>query len=154
MESRETGMETSDLERYLVRGGYRCTRQRRAVLGVVAAATTGVTAVEVYDAAREECPELGLATVYRTLEILDDASAVRRVHGTDHCERFVVCGEGHGHAVVCSACGQVTEFTACDMSTVMAAAARQTGYAIADHFLQLSGVCATCRARDVGKAAS
>jgi Fe2+ or Zn2+ uptake regulation protein len=41
-------------------------------------------------------------------------------------------------------CGRVTEFTDCDMGSVVAAATRQTGYRITEHFLQLSGVCREC----------
>jgi len=46
--------------------------------------------------------------------------------------------------VVCSGCGRVTEFTACDMRGIADAAARETGYRITGHFLQLSGLCAGC----------
>ena len=100
--------------------------------------------MQVFDAARERCPELGLTTVYRTLELLAEIGALRRVHGPDHCETFVPAGAAHGHTVVCSRCGRVMEFTDCDMRTVAAAAAQQTGYRITAHFLQLSGLCATC----------
>ena len=88
--------------------------------------------VQVFDAARERCPELGLTTVYRTLELLSEIGALRRVHGPDHCEAFVPAGAAHGHTVVCSDCGRVMEFTECDMNAVVDAAARQTGYRITD----------------------
>jgi Fur family ferric uptake transcriptional regulator len=126
--------------------GLRLTRQRRAVLEAIAAAPSSLSALQVYDAARERCPELGLTTVYRTLDVLAEIGALRRVHGPDHCESFVPASAAHGHTVVCSACGRVTEFTACDMRGIVAAAGRETGYSITDHFLQLSGLCAGCGA--------
>jgi Fur family ferric uptake transcriptional regulator len=125
----------------------RLTRQRRAVLDAVAEASASVSPVQVFDAARERCPELGLTTVYRSLELLSEIGALRRVHGPDHCEAFVPSGAAHGHTVVCSRCGRVMEFTECDMQAVVAAAARQTGFRITDHFLQLSGECPACDAR-------
>ena len=127
--------------------GLRLTRQRRAVLDAVAEASSSVSPVQVFDAARERCPELGLTTVYRTLELLSEIGALRRVHGPDHCEAFVPTGAAHGHTVVCSRCGQVMEFTECDIQAVVDAAARQTGFRITEHFLQLSGECPACGKR-------
>jgi Fur family transcriptional regulator, ferric uptake regulator len=126
--------------------GLRLTRQRLAVLEAVAAASSRVSPLQVFDAARAQCPELGLTTVYRTLEVLSEIGALRRVHGADRCEAFVPAGAAHGHTVVCSRCGGAAEFTDCDMAGVVNAAAEQTGYRITEHFLQLSGVCPACAA--------
>jgi len=126
--------------------GLRLTKQRRAVLDAVASASSSVSPLQVFDAARLTCPELGLTTVYRTLELLSELGALRRVHGADHCEAFVPAASAHGHTVVCARCGRVVEFTDCDMGGVVRAAARQTGYRITEHFLQLSGECPQCAA--------
>jgi Fe2+ or Zn2+ uptake regulation protein len=139
-------LDTDRIARQLAARGLRLTRQRRAVLEAVARADSGISPVQVFDAARGRCPELGLTTVYRTLDLLSEIGALRRVHGADRCEAFVPSGATHGHTVVCTSCGRATEFTQCDMQAVAAAAARQTGYRITDHFLQLGGVCATCAA--------
>lgn len=139
------GLDMCSVSAELAARGLRLTRQRRAVLDAIAAASSSVTPLQVYDAARDRCPELGLTTVYRTLEVLADIGALRRVHG-DHCESFVPTSASHGHTVVCDSCGRTTEFTACDMQVVADAAARETGFRITDHFLQLSGICAGCRA--------
>ena len=134
-------------EARLAAAGHRLTRQRKAVLGALLHADSGVTAAEVFQLARGACPDLGLATVYRTLEMLAEVGAIRRVHGDDRCEAYVPTTGGHGHTVVCSGCGRVGEFTSCDMRPVMAAAAAETGFAIDGHFLQLSGMCAACSTR-------
>jgi len=143
-------LDAQQIARTLAARGLRLTRQRRAVLDAVAGAASSVSPLQVYDAARTECPELGLTTVYRTLELLSEIGALRRVHGLDRCEAFVPAEAAHGHTVVCGGCGRVTEFTDCDMHTVVAAAGRQTGYVITEHFLQLSGVCAACAAAGAG----
>jgi Fe2+ or Zn2+ uptake regulation protein len=146
-------MDVDALSTQLALRGLRLTRQRRAVLDAVAGAPSGVSAVQVYHAARERVPEIGLTTVYRTLELLSETGALRRVHGHDTCETFVLAGAAHGHTVVCRRCGRAAEFTDCDMQAVVRAAARQTGYAITEHFLQLSGLCAACGAADADPAA-
>ena len=143
-------LDADTISRSFAARGLRLTRQRRAVVDAVAEAGASLSALQVFDAARERCPELGLTTVYRTLEVLSEIGAVRRVHGPDHCEAFVPAGAAHGHTVVCSRCGHATEFTECDMHEVVDAAARQTGYEITEHFLQLSGVCAACHAAASG----
>jgi Fe2+ or Zn2+ uptake regulation protein len=143
-------LDTDGIARQLAERGLQLTRQRRAVLEAVAEAASSVSPVQVYDAARERCPELGLTTVYRTLDVLSDIGALRRVHGPDRCETFVPAAAAHGHPVVCSRCGRVTEFTEGDMKAVAAAAAQQTGYRITDHFLQLGGVCAACASETGG----
>ena len=137
----------------LAQRGLRLTRQRRAVLEAIAAAPHSLSATQVYDAARAACPELGLTTVYRTLEVLTEVGALRRVHGRDHCESFVPATAEHGHTLVCSGCGRVTEFTACDMRGIADAAADETGYRITGHFLQLTGLCAGCAAARGGSGA-
>lgn len=117
------------------------------MLETILAAPSTMNPVQVFDAARAHCPELGLTTVYRTLDVLSEVGALRRVHGPDHCEGFVPAGAAHGHTVVCSSCGQAGEFTDCDVHSIVAAASRQTGYVITDHFLQLSGLCQSCATR-------
>lgn len=140
-------LDAEQIAATLATRGLRLTRQRHAVLDAVAEASSSVSPVQVFDAARERCPELGLTTVYRTLELLSEIGALRRVHGPDHCEAFVPAGAAHGHTVVCSRCGRVMEFTECDMQAVVDAAARQTGFRITEHLLQLSGVCPACSER-------
>ena len=137
-------MDRGAVERMLSERGFRLTRQRRAVLEALADVRAQASALQIYDAMRATHPEVGLTTVYRTLAILEEVGAVRRVHGDDACETVVPAAAAHGHSVVCDDCGKVAEFTACDISHVVAAAAAQTGYAITDHFLQLGGTCTAC----------
>jgi Fe2+ or Zn2+ uptake regulation protein len=127
--------------------GLRLTRQRRAILDVVVVARSQLSARQVYDALRATAPEVGLTTVYRTLALLEEIGAVRRVHGDDACESVVPAAAAHGHTIVCGECGRIGEFTACDISPIAAAASAETGYAITGHFLQLSGTCTTCSPR-------
>jgi Fe2+ or Zn2+ uptake regulation protein len=134
-----------DVERRLSERGLRHTAQRRAVLRVLLESGECLSAAQVHEAARKLSPELGLMTVYRALDILAQMDVVRRVHGADRCEAFVVARGRHGHSVVCMSCGRASQFTDCHLEAVAAAAASETGFAIADHFLQFSGVCRDCQ---------
>lgn len=146
-------LAATDMAERLGARGLRLTRQRRAVVEALARTDAALSALQLFDAGRQECPDLGLTTVYRTLELLSEAGAIRRVHADGHCEAFVPAESDHGHSVVCVGCGKVGEFTDCDVSSLVRRAAKETGFAIEEHFLQLSGVCAECQARGVRRTA-
>jgi len=137
-----------EVGRRLAERGLRFTRQRRAVARAVLGAHQAVTANEIHDRARALCPELGLMTVYRALEVLAEVGVVRTVYSGEHREAFVSASSPHGHAVVCTLCGRTEEFTDCHIQALAAAAAEQTGFAISDHLLQFSGVCRECQLRE------
>jgi Fur family transcriptional regulator, ferric uptake regulator len=132
----------------LARQGFKQTRQRKAVLEVLANAGARMTAGEIYTEARVRCPELGLPTVYRTLEILERVRAVRRVHTPGNCEGFAAASLADGHHVVCVKCGRVAEFTGCNVSQLIPAAMSQTGFKVEEHFLELLGTCGECSSGD------
>ncbi|HEX2698542.1 MAG TPA: Fur family transcriptional regulator [Anaerolineales bacterium] len=129
----------------LQENGYRLTGARRAVVEIVAASERALTPVEVFDAAREDYPALGLVTVYRTLEKLEELGLIQRVHQTKGCQAFITAGAGHQHLLLCSNCGQTTLFEGDDLDSFMQTVARKTGYKINEHWLQLFGLCENCR---------
>ncbi len=129
--------------------GIRLTRQRAAVLTALGRAERGLNPEEILHAARAECPELGLATVYRALDLFGDLGIVRRIHSSEGCETVVAADAKHGHSVVCLECGRVAEFSSCDMASVENAAATETGFKISAHSLELAGMCAQCQASRV-----
>ena len=123
---------------------FKLTRQRRAVLTVIAGADSRLSPSDVYARARRACPDLGLATVYRTLDLLDELGAIRRVHLDGNCEGFAPAAMPHGHHVICVKCSRVMEFEGCDISSVIRSAARQTGFHVEEHWLELMGMCSEC----------
>jgi Fur family ferric uptake transcriptional regulator len=136
--------DLSTVSSEFARHRFKLTRQRQAVLQVMAGAEARLSPAEVHEQARRLCPDLGLATVYRTLEILDRLGAIRRVHMTDNCEGFAPSTLSEGHHVVCVKCGRVAEFAGCNVSELIPAAVRQTGFHVEEHFLELMGTCGEC----------
>ncbi len=125
--------------------GYRLTRARRAVVETVARSSRALTPVEVYDAARKRYGALGLVSVYRTLEKLEELHLVQRVHQPQGCQAFIAAGQGHQHMLVCQNCGRVTYFEGDDLKALMSRISSKTGYQIQEHWLQLFGVCGDCQ---------
>ena len=125
--------------------GYRVTSARRAVVDVVFGSNHALTPIEVYDTARKKYRALGLVTVYRTLEKLEELHLIQRVHQPLGCQAFISAGHGHQHLLLCQQCGQVEFFEGDDLEALTKSIAKKTGYQIQDHWLQLFGLCANCR---------
>lgn len=126
--------------------GYRLTGARRAVVETVAKSARALTPIEVYDMARKKYRALGLVTVYRTLEKLEELHLIQRVHQPMGCQAFISAGVGHQHLLLCQDCGQVAFFEGDDLDSLTKTIAKKTGYQINEHWLQLFGLCADCRA--------
>lgn len=132
----------------LVTAGYRLTASRRAVIQVLGEATAPLSPPEVRGRGRVLHPALSLASVYRSLDLLEGLGFVRRVHQDDGCHGYMPASPGHRHAIVCRACGQVAEFRGSeDLEALAARVRRDTGYQVEDHLLQLVGVCPSCQGR-------
>jgi len=127
--------------------GYRLTAPRRAVVETMARSQRALTPAEVYAQARQRYPRLGLVTVYRTLEKLETLGLIQRVHSPSGCQAFTSAFSGHQHLLICQRCGRVAFFSGDqeEMEALTASVARQSGYQIRDHWLQLLGLCQHCQ---------
>jgi Fe2+ or Zn2+ uptake regulation protein len=125
--------------------GYRLTGSRRAVVEIVGASPRALTPLEVFDSARASHPELGLVSVYRTLEKLEELHLIQRVHQPSGCQAFISASQGHQHMLLCQNCGQVTFFEGDDLDNLISSISGRTGYSIQEHWLQLFGLCENCR---------
>jgi Fur family transcriptional regulator, ferric uptake regulator len=125
--------------------GYRLTGARRAVVEIVASSQRALTPIEVYDTARRQYPALGLVSVYRTLEKLEELDLIQRVHQPKGCQAFISAGAGHQHLLLCKNCGQTTLIEGDELDPFIRSVARKTGYKINEHWLQLFGLCENCK---------
>ena len=131
--------------------GYRLTAPRQAIVSIVASSPRALDAIEIYDLGRNEHPGLGLVTVYRTLEKLEQLGLVQRVHQPDGCNMYLRSPQGHEHLLLCKSCGQVEYFRGDDLTKLIEDTARRSGYQIQEHWLQLFGLCASCQPQNSPK---
>lgn len=127
--------------------GCRLTGARRAVVEVMESSDRALTPVEVFDAARQRDPRLGLVTVYRTLEKLEQLGLIQRVHQSRDCQAFLKAGIGHQHLLLCERCGRAVLFDGDDLEALFSRVGEQTGFAIKSHWLQLYGLCRECQTK-------
>jgi Fur family ferric uptake transcriptional regulator len=122
----------------------RATAQRRALLDAVAMWRGAFTALQLHEQAQQHEPRLGLATTYRTIDLLRDGGWIRALAGREP-RTYVRCHPGHHHHLVCVSCGDVEETELCGAPS-KAELARQHGFAPAHHELEIYGTCARCNA--------
>ena len=122
--------------------GHRITASRRRVLEALLAAPAHFTVDDVL----QQVADVGRATVFRTMKLLQDLNVVCRVMMEDGSLHYRLSTRGHHHHLVCRSCGQVADFANCDVSSLIEQLARSTDYQIEGHWLEVYGRCASCRA--------
>jgi Fur family ferric uptake transcriptional regulator len=128
----------------LYRAGYRLTAPRRSLAGLIADQDGHFTAAGLVEAARARRLGIGRATVFRTLEVLEELGAVERLDLPSGEHAYVGCEPAHHHHVVCSRCGRTDEVDDAGLRAVVGDVARRTGYRVDDHRLELFGLCPAC----------
>ncbi len=126
-------------------GGHKLTQPRSAILHVLLASDCPLSPAEIQTRGQALCVELGLVTVYRTLELMEQIGLVRPVHLADGCHGHVLATPGHTHHVICERCHVVVEITGCELGGFLDRVAAYTGYTITGHWLEISGLCAQCQ---------
>jgi Fur family peroxide stress response transcriptional regulator len=120
------------------------TRQRRAVLQVVAESEGHPTAGEIFEAARRRLPSISFATVYNSLKYLKGAGLIREINFGKGSSRYDRETARHDHAV-CSRCGKLVDFDLEETARLVRAAARRSRFKPESIHLTLVGVCPDCR---------
>ena len=129
----------------LRKNGYKLTPQRHAVLQAIASTHDYLTPEEIYRKVNVEKPDIGLATIYRTLEILGELNLVCRVYSTDGCRNYMMRRPTeHHHHLICSGCGKTFDFTDCNLDKLEKRLSTETGFSIDGHLLELYGRCRDC----------
>lgn len=124
--------------------GYRLTAPRKAVVETIATSQHVLSPQELYEQARERYPALGLVTVYRTVEKLDELGLIQRVHQPSGCHAYIPTAPGHQHLLICQSCGRAEYFSGDRLDALMEEVAGESGFQIQDHWLQLFGKCRDC----------
>ena len=128
----------TDLERQCIDAGLKMTEQRRVILHVLTASEDHPSVETVYQRAREIDTSISIATVYRTLHLLDEMNLVQRHDFNENYSRFEVNLEHHHHLIDLET-GQVLEFQNEDLEELKIRIAEELDYELVDHRLELYG---------------
>ncbi len=132
----------------LQQAGYKLTNPRLAVLAVLESGACHASPNEVYDLGRAMYPELGLSTVYRTLDILTALGLVRPTYLGDAAQRFTLHHDRQHHHLVCEDCGEITDVEEDDLADLTTRIAKRLGFQAHGHYLEIYGLCRRCQGKN------
>lgn len=140
------------LNAYLSRKQLKQTKQRRVVVSHFLQLDAHVDAEDLYESVRSQGHNIGLATIYRTLNLLKDAGLVEQQSFADGRAVYEVLKPGNHHDhLVCTDCGVIVEFENDEIEDLQNQVALKHGFVLTSHRLELYGRCGECR-RHIEKA--
>ncbi len=122
----------------------RPTPQRLAVLEALGSVDDFRSAQEVHEILASSGSRVGLATVYRTLQLYADQGDVDVLRREDGEAIYRRCSETHHHHLVCRSCGATVEVEGPAVERWTTAMAAEHGFTDVSHTLEIFGTCATC----------
>jgi Fur family ferric uptake transcriptional regulator len=127
---------------YLRRKGLKTTHQREAIVDAFLRRSGHVALEDLLVDARKKHPRVGLATVYRTAKLMEEAGlAASRQFGSGQTLYEVAGGRAHHDHLICERCGYIVEFESDEIEELQSTAARQLGFNVLRHRHELFGLC-------------
>lgn len=137
--------EQDVLEEFIARNNLKVTRQRRSVLKAFLESNDHVSAEELYRAVAQKEPKIGLATVYRTLALLIQSGLASELDFGDGQKRYEQNIENRHHDhMICTECSKIIEFNHPLIEKFQEEVAKQHGFKITHHKLDMFGKCSKC----------
>ena len=126
---------------------YKLTPQRRIVLEIfLQNPEKHLSAEDVYGMVRQNFPEIGLATIYRTLDLFAELDILQKIDFGDGCSRYEFSASDvhHHHHLICVGCGTVMEFEDDLLESLETIIEQKSRFKIVDHQLKFYGYCEKC----------
>jgi len=128
---------------------YKLTPQRESTVRVLLEHEEDhLSAEDVYMLVKEKAPDIGLATVYRTLELLSELHVVEKLNFGDGVARYDLRNENnrhHHHHLICVQCGSVEEIMEDWLGELEERLELEYRFQVLDHRLDFQGICRKCR---------
>ncbi|MFC2051309.1 Fur family transcriptional regulator [Chloroflexota bacterium] len=125
--------------------GHKLTPQRRVVVEVITYNQDHFTPADIYSKVHREHPNIGLITIYRTLEMLTELGLICGLHAGGTCRSYTTGAIGHHHHLICSNCGTVIDFTSHNLGELEQNLSEESGFRIDGYLLEFVGLCQTCQ---------
>jgi Fur family transcriptional regulator, ferric uptake regulator len=136
----------------LKQNGLKVTTQRVAILEVLNSRPgKHLTAEEIYDYVKKKYPEIGIATVYRTIQMLSELNLIDKLNLDDGFVRYEISKKGkedachHHHHLICLDCGNIYAFQDDLLETLEDRIKETLGFEVVDHEVKLFGHCKKCK---------
>lgn len=130
---------------HLKASGYRITTPLRVIVSVLCQSDRVIDTLDIYDQCRKICPQMGLVTVYRALEKMEEVGLVQQVHQTERCHGYIRAARDHEHILLCIQCGRAEYYSGNELDGFFSHVEEERGFKVSEHWLQLVGLCRECR---------
>ena len=137
-----------ELKEKLNNGGYKLTPQRKAVLDIIRNhKSEHLSSEDIYRLAGQTCSCIGLATIYRTLPILEKMDLIKKIHLEDGCVRYELNDPAKAHShhhLICTHCGAVSEVQEDMLEVLERQIFEDSGFFVTNHSVKFYGTCRKC----------
>ena len=131
---------------YIKQHNLKWSKQREEIVDIFLRSAGHMTADELFRKAQHKFPDIGYATVYRTLKLLAGSGLVTAARFGHKSARFERAGTGRHHDhMVCTECGNIIEFASPQIERLQDTVARQQGFSVTHHKMVLYGTCRECK---------
>ena len=134
-----------EVKEILRRKGYKLTRPRLVIFSYLLRVNGHPDMQNIYEGIQAEYPGIGMATVYRTIDLFLELGIVRGLTLKDNHLRYEINQPGgHHHHLVCTKCDQIVEFGSCNFQLIAEEIEKVTRFKIREHTLEVYGLCPRC----------
>jgi len=133
------------VKRKLKESGYKLTGPRLAILEILAVEKGHFSIADIYSKIRLKDKGIGIATVYRTVDLFLETGILRvlTLKNSQPCFELNRPGDHHHH-LICRNCGRITEFESCNFKSIAGEIEKKTRFRIEEHTLEAYGLCPEC----------
>jgi Fur family ferric uptake transcriptional regulator len=124
--------------------GYRLTLQREIIIEAVEAVEGHISVDDIYQQVHPRFPQVNLSTIYRTLELLEQAGLVGHSHFHDGVTKWHRAGEGHHQHLICERCGAESELELSVVAPLATEIRERYGFAANLGHFAITGICQSC----------
>lgn len=142
-------LNTEKFQEQLKQKGCKLTLQRRSVLNVLMEhCDEHLSTEEIYSLVKKNYPDIGLATVYRTMQLFEEMGIIDRLNFDDGCSRFELSSNKqshHHHHLICEKCNKVFEVENDLLEELESEIEQKYDFQIQNHNVIFYGYCKSCR---------
>lgn len=143
--------QTDNLIQILSDHGYKTTSQRSLIFEILKEnENQHLSTEDVYELIKNVNPNIGIATIYRTLQLFEEIGLVYKHNFDDGCSRYEILsshdnGVHQHHHLLCNNCGKIIEVKEDLMNSLEEIIEKQYNFEILNHVVKFTGICSQCR---------
>lgn len=138
-----------DFKQLLRDNGLKFTIQREVILEMLYSSDEHLTPESLHHLIQEKHPDLntGIATVYRTLSLLEDSDMVTSLSFGAQGKKYELGAKDHHDHIICTKCGTISEFVDDEIESRQKKIAEELGFIMQEHSMQIYGICLPCQSK-------